>query len=273
MEWTGSVAATPPSALSESCPQLIDAGWRALYLGPSFALDTHRNSVAVVALALAEPFTLEPGRDAKLPAWRGSAALIPPGRWHRLTSTGPMAFLYLDPNDRGWRTLAARSAQATADLATGLPNAARLPALLRALRADPTERIWSDLTDALGLPAPEPDPRLRATLAALHADPGGAHPVDAAAAAAGYSITAFQRRFTSSAGLPWRRYRLWLRIRHAVRLASCGTSLTDAAHAAGFASSAHFSSSFKAMFGLPPAQLIGAGVHWRVLKPADPATL
>jgi AraC-like DNA-binding protein len=177
-----------------------------------------------------------------------------------------MAFLYLDPNDRGWRTLAARCALATADLVTGLPNAARLPALVRAVGADPSHDSWSALTDALGLPAADPDPRLRATLAALHADPGGAHPVDAAAAAAGYSLTAFQRRFTSSAGLPWRRYRLWLRIRHAVRLASSGASLTDAAHAAGFASSAHFSSSFKAMFGMPPAQLIGAGVRWRVLR-------
>lgn len=271
MEWTGSVAAMPHPALSESCPQLIDAGWRALYLGPSFALDTHRNSVAVVAIALAQPFTLEPGRDAGHAAWTGSAALIPPGRWHRLGAVGPMAFLYLDPNDRGWRALAARSAQATAELVTGLPNAAQLPALLRALSADPTVQSWSALIEALGLPAPDPDPRLRATLAALHADPGGAHPVDAAATAAGYSLTAFQRRFTTSAGLPWRRYRLWLRIRHAVRLATSGDSLTDAAHAAGFASSAHFSSSFRAMFGLPPAQLIGAGLRWRVLTAAHPA--
>ncbi len=268
MEWTGSVAPTTRAALSESCPQLIDAGWRALYLGPSLALDTHRNSVAVVAIALTQPFTLEPGRDAERPAWSGPAALIPPGRWHRLTATGPMAFLYLDPNDRGWRTLAARCAQATADLATGLPNAAHLPALVRAIGADPTDRTWSALLGALGLPAPNPDPRLRATLAALHADPGATHPVDTAATAAGYSLTAFQRRFTQSAGLPWRRYRLWLRIRHAVRLASTGATLTDAAHAAGFASSAHFSSSFKAMFGMPPAQLIGAGVRWRVLASA-----
>lgn len=265
MEWTGSVAAIAGAALSESCPQLIDAGWRALYLGPSFALDTHRNSVAVVAIALTQPFTLEPGRDAERPAWSGPAALIPPGRWHRLTATGPMAFLYLDPSDRGWRTLAARSARATADLATGLPNESHLPALVRALGADPSDRTWSALLDALGLPEPRPDPRLATTLAALHADPGGAHPVDAAAATAGYSLTAFQRRFTQSAGLPWRRYRLWLRIRHAVRLASGGASLTEAAHAAGFSSSAHFSSSFKAMFGMPPAQLIAAGVRWRVL--------
>lgn len=266
MEWTGSVAAAAGAALSESCPQLIDAGWRALYLGPSFALDTHRNSVALIAIALTPPFTLEPGRTATEPAWTGNAALVPPGRWHRLIATGPMAFLYLDPNDRGWRTLAARSALATVDLVSGLPDEAQLPALVRAIGADPSHRNWAALTEALGLPMPDPDPRLRATLAALHADPGGPHPVDTAAAAAGYSLTAFQRRFTQSAGLPWRRYRLWLRIRHAVRLASTGATLTDAAHAAGFASSAHFSSSFKAMFGLPPAQLIGAGVRWRTLE-------
>ncbi len=263
--WAGSVTEATAPTLSESCPIVIDAGWRALYLGPSFMLDAHRNSVAVLAIALSDAFSLAAGRTADGPRWRGRAALIPPGCWHQLNASGPMAFLYLDPSDRGWRALAARCREVTPALVTGLPDADRLPALLQALWSHPLAPNWSALIDTLGLPEAKPDLRLTSTLAALHADPGGPHPVDAAAEAAGYSLTAFQRRFTQSTGLPWRRYRLWLRLRHAVRLASGGSTLTDAAHAAGFSSSAHFSSSFRAMFGMPPAQLIAAGVRWRGL--------
>jgi AraC-like DNA-binding protein len=37
-----------------------------------------------------------------------------------------------------------------------------------------------------------------------------------------------------------------------------GASLTDAAHAAGFASSAHFSTAFRDMFGMMPSELVKA---------------
>ena len=35
-----------------------------------------------------------------------------------------------------------------------------------------------------------------------------------------------------------------------------GASLTEAAHAAGFASSAHFSTAFRDMFGMTPSELV-----------------
>jgi AraC-like DNA-binding protein len=41
-------------------------------------------------------------------------------------------------------------------------------------------------------------------------------------------------------------------------------TLTEAAHAAGFASSAHFSTAFRAMFGLSPSGLLRAGVRFDV---------
>jgi AraC-like DNA-binding protein len=44
----------------------------------------------------------------------------------------------------------------------------------------------------------------------------------------------------------------------AVRASGEGASLTEAAHAAGFASSAHFSSAFRDMFGMMPSDLARA---------------
>ena len=55
---------------------------------------------------------------------------------------------------------------------------------------------------------------------------------------------------------PLRRYRLWNRMGAAVVACRDGGSLTEAAHAAGFASSAHFSTAFRDMFGMMPSELM-----------------
>jgi AraC-like DNA-binding protein len=61
--------------------------------------------------------------------------------------------------------------------------------------------------------------------------------------------------FVEQTGLPFRTYLLWLRIMKAVGSFAGGSSLTEAAHEAGFADSAHFSRTFRRMFGLPAAAL------------------
>ena len=45
-----------------------------------------------------------------------------------------------------------------------------------------------------------------------------------------------------------------------MRTVAAGGSLTEAAHAAGFASSAHLSSTFRRMFGLTATDLLALGV-------------
>ena len=59
--------------------------------------------------------------------------------------------------------------------------------------------------------------------------------------------------FTKQVGIPLRRYVLWLRLSTAIRMAIQGTSLTEAAHAAGFADSAHFSRTCRSMYGISPS--------------------
>jgi len=56
-------------------------------------------------------------------------------------------------------------------------------------------------------------------------------------------------------GLSFRSYLLWLRITKALGIISEGRTLTEAAHVAGFADSAHFSRTFRRMFGIPAAAL------------------
>lgn len=65
--------------------------------------------------------------------------------------------------------------------------------------------------------------------------------------------------FVAHTGLPFKAYVLWLRLERAVQLYADGASLTEAAHQAGFADSAHLSRTFRRTFGLPAAALRLAG--------------
>ena len=61
--------------------------------------------------------------------------------------------------------------------------------------------------------------------------------------------------FTESVGIPMRTYQLWQKLFKAGEPLLAGASLTDAALAAGFVDSAHFSSAFQKAFGRAPSEL------------------
>ena len=80
-------------------PRICVGAARALYIGPGLALAPHVNVATTIAVSLAEDFSLRTWRRGKGWAqWRSCAvAVIPSETLHHLVSTGPMAFLYLDP--------------------------------------------------------------------------------------------------------------------------------------------------------------------------------
>lgn len=65
------------------------------------------------------------------------------------------------------------------------------------------------------------------------------------------------RLFKENLGIPLRRYLLWVRIIEAVKLLMEGKNITEAAHAAGFSDSAHFTRTFKENFGFVPSVFFG----------------
>jgi len=101
----------------------------------------------------------------------------------------------------------------------------------------------------------EPDRRVRQIIQWAHANLDGALGMSEAASCAGLSPSRASHLFVEETGLPFRHYVLWLRLIRAVDVYSKGQSLTEAAHEAGFADSAHLSRTFKRMFGLPAASL------------------
>ncbi len=62
--------------------------------------------------------------------------------------------------------------------------------------------------------------------------------------------------FKEQTGIPVRRYILWIRLMDALKNAILGQSLTTAALNAGFSDSAHFTRTYKSMFGVTPSTYV-----------------
>jgi AraC-like DNA-binding protein len=140
-----------------------------------------------------------------------------------------------------------------ADLAAELLAQYRRPRLHEAA----LEKLGRNLVMRLaGLAqATPPDPRVRKIMSFAAARLDDAVTLGAAARSAGLSPGRARHLFVEQTGLPFRKYLLWLRITRAVALFAGGASLTQAAHEAGFSDSAHFSRTFRRMFGIAAAML------------------
>ena len=241
--------------------KLIGWGPRVLYLGPAFGLTPHRNATAVLAVALDE--RLEVAADPADPdgLYRSArSVLIPPNTLHHLRiAGGGMAFLYVDPLSRDLVALHARMRDATPRAAFDLIGEAAVIGVL----ADTADGRIADgdgrktLTELLGIGTrADPDVRILSALRRMRDQPHRSHSMAELGACAGLSASRFLHLFKAETGVPLRRYRLWNRMGAAVAAFRDGKSLTEAAHAAGFASSAHFSTAFRDMFGIMPSELL-----------------
>jgi AraC family transcriptional regulator len=83
------------------------------------------------------------------------------------------------------------------------------------------------------------------------------------------STSRFRHLFRSQMGMSVQSYLRWQRLISALRTSACGASLTEAAHAAGFADSAHLTRVFRATFGLPPSQIFKNSHAVQVISGAE----
>lgn len=104
------------------------------------------------------------------------------------------------------------------------------------------------------------DPVVAEVIRSMRRAPGSVHRLETLAATAGLSTTRLRHRFKQELGVSLSTFRRWNRIGVAMKLAGTGNTLTTAALEAGFASSAHFSTAFRAMFGVSPSMLIKTGL-------------
>ncbi|WP_170113182.1 AraC family transcriptional regulator [Ahniella affigens] len=71
----------------------------------------------------------------------------------------------------------------------------------------------------------------------------------------GISSRYLRKLFEQEIGLSPQRYRQWSKLRQALASIVAGASFTDGAAAGGFTDSAHFSRTFRDMFGAPPSMI------------------
>jgi AraC-like DNA-binding protein len=218
----------------------------------------HAHHAIQITISLAGALELSCGETAL----RAPAIAVAADVRHRFAAHGLMIFLFVEPESRAGRAIAARY------LAHG--PLAELDARMLAPAADPLRATFAPGLDRVALaeageallallappgPAPLPDPRVARIVAtaAAHLD----RPLAFSAASAGVHLSPSRLRhlFVEQTGLPYKTFMLWLRLNRALDVYAEGHSLTEAAHAAGFSDSAHFSRVFKRHFGLPATTL------------------
>lgn len=229
----------------------LGSGWLC-YQGPIVDAQLHAHH-AIQVIKATEPVTLA---DADGASVETCAALIPANARHRIRASGQTATLiYLEPPNgspdpgTGPRSWAAAAA--------GLSDAPGLAALVDAAAA-----ASGVGTAPPGSTSPS-DPQVQRAQELVRARlPEAVRLVDVAAAVT-MSPSRLTHRFTAAAGIPFRRWVLWERLQLAGNAVACGADLTEAAHQAGFADSAHLNRTFRKMFGITPSDVTSA-VTWRI---------
>ncbi len=223
--------------------------------GPYPKTAFHAHHAVQVTLLLRGSFTIETRRHPV----EGDVVAIAPHTDHAFSGEGVVAHLFVDPDGRPGRE-ARRALFSDAD-AVAIPGSRFGEHTSRLLATFESPRRTDDALIAIGralvaalAPSSERDERPEARVRKMSA--WAAARLDAsvsladAAAYVGLSSGRARHLFVEETGLPFRTYILWLRLMRAVELFAVGTSLTDAAHRAGFSDSSHLSRTFQRMFGI-----------------------
>ena len=221
--------------------------------------DAHAHHAIQVTVGLGGRFRLGAG-DA---VFEGGAIAVAPDASHWFEAEGLVAILFIEPESRAGRAVAGQlfrgrpcatvPAEVVGDFRREVAGLFRSGA-----RDDEALTKWGrDLVARMAgeVRADPVDFRVRRMIAEATAQLDGRLSLADVVSPDGLSAGRLSHLFVEQTGLPFRTYLLWLRLTRAVACAAAGASLTEAAHEAGFADSAHFSRTFRRMFGVAPANL------------------
>ena len=223
--------------------------------------DWHDHHALQIALALDGVCMFRSRADGSWSEFQG--AIVRSHRHHQFEVEGAtMAQLFIEPETVEGRLLLERYV----DDISPLPEVQRLAMaqlLGDALRTDAktdemiaAARAATLLLAGAAAPLAKGDGRVDKAIAYIRAHIHAAITLDQAATAAALSPGRFRHLFVAQTGTSFRAYVLWMRLNVAIQFAMAGQSWTEAAHAAGFADSAHLTRTFRRMFGMNPAALV-----------------
>jgi AraC family transcriptional regulator len=249
---------TPSASLGLWSGRIFLWPGRALYVGLAADTAVHSHHAIQLCVGLGGNFRLRGGPRR---AWREhELAVVAPDRLHQLDGRGALlALVYIDPETDEGRRLTA-TAPSTVFGRGRREDFEPVIAALRSFDREPWDQARAAEAVAALIERLVPQharPRMLDTRIVRVLDhvrrTGFRLPAAEAASLVRLSSHRFQHLFRDGTGIPFRRYLLWLRLVDAVEAIAGGASLTTAAHAAGFADSAHLSRTFRRMFGLTPS--------------------
>lgn len=245
---------------NDTNPRLFLWPGRVLYLGPVRDGETHAHHAVQATVSPGGPVELTMGSDTI----RAQAVLIDSDRAHQLNTLGQSAAVFLiepESNDaaRLRRGPLGNGAYSLLDVHSAVPIVEALNRLVGGGGCPEAASCFDRLFEAWGggPESPRPrDERIEQALTFIEGLPQKKVSLSELAAQVYLSESRFIHLFTEQVGIPPRRFLLWARLMDAVRAAIRAENLTSAAHAAGFADSAHLSRTFKRMFGQAPSFLV-----------------
>ncbi len=240
---------------------------RVLFATNAMQTDFHTHYAATVAIALDREIQIETASGVQ----EYRAALVGPNTYHRTVSPGvAMVALLIDPETYEYSAI---SAFAAAGEVRRLDFKA-FESLLDRLRdlylgVLTNDQAWDLHLDLLRAIYPFPrlkrnvDERIQKIAQKLRTELPDS--IRMKEIGRGFSISEdrLMRLFKEQLGIPLRRYLLWVRLLKATQTLKNGANLTEAAHAAGFSDSAHFTRTFKENFGFVPSLFFG---HLRAIE-------
>jgi AraC family transcriptional regulator len=223
----------------------------------------HEHHAHQLTMALQGGFRFRTQEEGEWMAF--TAAIVPSHCPHQFEIEGSstMAHLFVEPESREGRALAARfGSKAVAELASA-DSADAAAALFQALRSgisaddiiETAKRATAALCGVAAGSGDRLDPRLGRALDYIHKNIRESIAMSDVASAVALSESRFRHLFVAGTGSSFRAYLLWLRINRAIAAVMAGASWTEAAHDAGFADSAHLARTHKRMFGIEPTAI------------------
>lgn len=198
-------------------------------------------------------------------AWRTfEGAFVPSHCTHQFeVDGGTLAHLFVEPESRAGRALTVRFGSSAMAELPAVDARAAAKTLFEALEGGAPSggmvRVAQSAVAALCGESTDMDKsldkRLLRALDFIRSNVRQPISLANAASAAALSESHFRHLFVAETGSSFRAYLLWLRINLAIEAAMAGASWTEAAHAAGFADSAHLTRTHKRMFGIEPTAI------------------
>ncbi|MBL0420606.1 helix-turn-helix transcriptional regulator [Ramlibacter sp. AW1] len=242
-------------------------GWDggALLIGSGAApIEPHAHYAIQLVVGAPGGLRVQFGRHA---GWQEVAgALVPSRATHTIDVSACewTAVVFIEPETAQGRALAARLQRSAEPLPAETVRRFG-ESLARAWRverdADAVRAVCTGFITELAQTAPRDvsDPRVLQAIEFLRTRLGGPVSLDEVAAQVHLSPSRFRHLFVDQTGMPLRTYLLWRRLLQVWEEVMDGETLAGAAHAAGFADSAHLSRTARTMFGLPPSAMQMSG--------------